>query len=198
LYYHLDVTDSTHITLLPGIFKEKIHSPLRGVVCCAGISGEAPALDYDLIAFQNILNVNVMGTFAVVQVAAKEMIAYGLGGSVILIASISGSIANRNLYTTAYSASKAAVQQMGRSLAAEWGTAANGKPIRVNSISPGYIDTPISAVAHARNPKLKEQNMLGRNSVPNEFRAPVLFLLGDGSSFVTGSDLRVDGGHCAW
>ena len=73
--------------------------------------------------------------------------------------------------------------------------------IRVNSLSPGYILTPATADA-LKKPGLREQwegdNMLFRLSNVDEFRGPVLFLLGDGSSFMTASDLRVDGGHCAW
>lgn len=100
----------------------------------------------------------------------------------------------------AYNSSKAAVIQLARSLAAEWGRL-SGPPIRVNSVSPGYIYTQLTVGALAR-PEVKAQwidgNMPGRISYPEEYRAPILFLLGDGSSFVTGSDLRCDGGHCAW
>lgn len=73
--------------------------------------------------------------------------------------------------------------------------------IRVNSLSPGYIRTAATAVT-LEKPGLEAQwradNMLFRLSTTDEFRGPVLFLLGDGSSFMTGADLRVDGGHCAW
>lgn len=86
-------------------------------------------------------------------------------------------------------------------MAAEWGGRVGIPLIRVNTISPGYIRTPALQVALDR-PGLEEQvvgdHMLYRLSTVDEYRAPVLFLLGDGSSFVTGTDLRVDGGYCAW
>ena len=73
-------------------------------------------------------------------------------------------------------------------------------PIRVNTLSPGHINTPISQAARDRGltSEWEKQNMLGRVSEVREFRAPILFLLGDGSSYMTGADLRCDGGHCAW
>lgn len=91
--------------------------------------------------------------------------------------------------------------QLARSLAAEWGGKGRTAPIRVNSLSPGYIETPLSAGAR-ENPEVLKQwlegNMFGRISLPEEYRAPVLFLLGDGSTFCTGHDLKVDGGHTSW
>lgn len=103
--------------------------------------------------------------------------------------------------TSAYNSSKSAVLQMARSLAMEWGNSPNHPPIRVNSLSPGYIYTRLSEVDTSNEKTRKiwtEGNMLARISHSEEYRAPILFLLGDGSSFMTGADLRVDGGHCAW
>ena len=91
--------------------------------------------------------------------------------------------------------------QLARSLAAEWGGRVEVPLIRVNTISPGYIRTPALQVALDR-PGLEEQavgdHMMYRLSTVDEYRAAVLFLLGDGSSFVTGTDLKVDGGYTAW
>ncbi|KAH7411046.1 hypothetical protein BKA64DRAFT_662571 [Cadophora sp. MPI-SDFR-AT-0126] len=201
-YYSVNVTSASDVSSVFEIAVSKLRFPLRGVVTAAGISGEVDAVDYEPDDFRRLLDVNVVGTFLIVQAAAKVMLNHGLGGSVILVASMSGSVANKGVHTSAYNSSKAAVQQLARSLASEWGTnPSNNPPIRVNSISPGYIQTPLTEVALA-NPEVKkiwqEGNMLGRISHPEEYRAPILFLLGDGSSFMTGADLRVDGGHTAW
>lgn len=87
---------------------------------------------------------------------------------------------------------------MGRSLAAEWGEYG----IRVNTLSPGYIQTEMLQNLFDVYPERKErwskENMLGRISDPSEFRGAAVFLLSDASSFMTGSDLRIDGGHAAW
>ena len=143
-----------------------------------------------------------------------------MAGSMVLLASMSGTNTNKvlpppkpvcpdhhaDLYqgvdTCAYNASKSAVLQLARNLAAEWGNDGVRPPIRVNTLSPGYIMTPITMPTFESVPGLKqlwtEGNMLGRLSSVEEHQSSVVFLLADGSSYVTGSDLRADGGHCAW
>lgn len=103
----------------------------------------------------------------------------------------------QGLTCTAYNTSKAAVQQMGRSLAQEWGQYG----IRINTLSPGYIRTAMTDELLAAEPELEDIWMSGallkRLGAPEDFKAPAIFLLSPGSSFMTGADLRVDGGHCA-
>lgn len=103
----------------------------------------------------------------------------------------------QGLTCTAYNTSKAAVQQMCRSLAQEWGQYG----IRINTLSPGYIRTAMTDDLLATAPELEKIWMAGallnRLGAPEDFKAPAIFLLGAGSSFMTGADLRVDGGHCA-
>ena len=88
--------------------------------------------------------------------------------------------------------------QLGRNLAAEWGE----RGIRVNTLSPGYIVTAMVEALFETYPERREkwasENMLGRLSAPHEYRGAAVFLLSDASSFMTGSDLRIDGGHAAW
>lgn len=101
----------------------------------------------------------------------------------------------------AYAASKAGVHQLTRNLASEWGRPETGPSIRVNSISPGVIRTPMTAgvlstsnFAHIWT----EETMLKRLSEPEDYCGPVIFLLSDASSYVTGADLLVDGGYTGW
>lgn len=88
--------------------------------------------------------------------------------------------------------------QLARNLASEWGE----YNIRVNTISPGYIVTAMVEELFKQYPERKEQwptqNMLGRLSSPQEYRGAAVFLISNASSFMTGSDLRMDGGHAAW
>ncbi len=87
-------------------------------------------------------------------------------------------------------------------MAVELGFDNSGCSIRINTLSPGYIRTAMTDQLLAEKPDLAalwlEGSMLRRLSTPDEFHGPVLFLLSDASSFMTGADLRVEGGRCAW
>ncbi|KAL2818816.1 hypothetical protein BDW59DRAFT_126783 [Aspergillus cavernicola] len=171
---------------------------MDGLVAAAGIQQETPALEYTSQDANRMFEVNVTGVMMTAQAVAKQMIRFGNGGSIALIASMSGTIANRGLICSAYNASKAAVLQLARNLASEWGQ----YNIRVNTISPGYIVTAMVEQLFIQYPERREEwpkhNMLGRLSAPQEYRGAAVFLLSDASSFMTGSDLRIDGGHAAW
>ncbi|RDW89733.1 putative sorbitol utilization protein SOU2-1 [Coleophoma cylindrospora] len=174
------------------------HGRLDGLIAAAGIQQETTALDYTAEDCDRMMSVNVTGCFMTAQAAAKQMIRFGNGGSIVMIASMSGTIANRGLICPAYNASKAAVIQLGRNLASEWGMYG----IRVNTISPGYIVTAMVEALFEKFPERRTEwpthNMLGRLSKPEEYRGAAAFLISDASSFMTGSDLRMDGGHAAW
>ncbi|CAG8926083.1 unnamed protein product [Penicillium salamii] len=171
---------------------------MDGLVAAAGIQQETSALEYSAKDSNTMFEVNVTGVFMTSQAVAKQIIRFGNGGSIVMIASMSGTVVNRGLICPAYNASKAAVLQLARNLAAEWGT----YNIRVNTISPGYIVTSMVEKLFVEFPERREQwpkeNMLGRLSRPEEYRGAAVFLLSDASSFMTGSDLRMDGGHTAW
>ncbi|KAI1932234.1 hypothetical protein LOZ58_003360 [Ophidiomyces ophidiicola] len=171
---------------------------IDGLIAAAGIQQETPALEYTAQDANMMFEVNITGVFMTAQAVAKQMIRFKKGGSIVLIASMSGTIANRGLICPAYNASKAGVIQLGRNLASEWGQYG----IRVNTISPGYIVTAMVEQLFVQYPERKTQwpteNMLGRLSTPEEYRGAAVFLISDASSFMTGSDLRMDGGHAAW
>ncbi|OAA54714.1 oxidoreductase, short chain dehydrogenase/reductase family [Niveomyces insectorum RCEF 264] len=200
-YYKLDNTDAKAIPDAFSSFVPGLRYPIRGFVQCAGVSETERALDYPVDRFRRLMDINVTGTFAVAQAVAREMQKANVDGSMVLVASMSGTVVNRGVDTVAYNTSKSGVLQLARSLAAEWGSRKGMPLVRVNSLSPGYIRT--SATAESLKVPGMEQlwtgdNMLYRLSLVDEFRGPVLFLLSDASSFMTASDLRVDGGHCAW
>lgn len=196
-YRRVDVREVEPLNAIVQEIADK-HQRLDGLVAAAGIQQETPALEYTAADCDKILGVNVTGVFMTAQAAAKQMIRFGNGGSIVLIASMSGTIANRGLICPAYNASKGAVLQLGRNLASEWGQYG----IRVNTISPGYIVTAMVEDLFVTYPERKtewpKQNMLGRLSQPQEYRGAAAFLISDASSFMTGSDLRMDGGHAAW
>lgn len=196
-YRRIDVRDTELLNnVIEGI--AQVEGRMDGLVAAAGIQQETPALEYSAKDSNTMFEINVTGVFMTAQAVAKQMIRFGNGGSIAMIASMSGTIANRGLICPAYNASKAAVIQLGRNLAAEWGQ----YNIRVNTISPGYIVTAMVEKLFVEYPERRDQwpkeNMLGRLSRPEEYRGAAVFLLSDASSFMTGSDLRMDGGHAAW
>ncbi|KAF4212918.1 hypothetical protein CNMCM6805_000529 [Aspergillus fumigatiaffinis] len=196
-YRRIDVRDTELLTSTVEQIAN-VEGRMDGLIAAAGIQQETPALEYTAKDANTMFEVNVTGVFMTAQAVAKQMIRFGNGGSIALIASMSGTVANRGLICPAYNASKAAVIQLGRNLAMEWGQYG----IRVNTISPGYIVTKMVEDLFVQFPERREEwpkhNMLGRLSNPNEYRGAAVFLLSDASSFMTGSDLRIDGGHCAW
>ncbi|KAH3912271.1 hypothetical protein HBI56_005690 [Parastagonospora nodorum] len=196
-YCQIDVRDVTALNkVVSGIADAE--GRLDGLIAAAGIQQETTALDYTAEDANRMFEVNVTGVFMTAQAVAKQMIRFGKGGSIVMIASMSGSIANKGLICPAYNASKAGVIQLGRNLASEWGV----HNIRVNTISPGYIVTAMVEELFVKFPERKvewpTQNMLGRLSKPAEYRGAAVFLISDASSFMTGSDLKIDGGHSAW
>ncbi|KKY30143.1 putative short chain dehydrogenase [Diaporthe ampelina] len=199
-YRRVDITDEENLSdILDEIEREgtEAGAPLYGTIACAGIQQKTPAIEYPKSDFERMFSVNVTGTFLTAKHTARILIKNGVKGSIVMIASMSGDIANRGLTCSAYNSSKAAVQQLCRSVAQEWGQYG----IRVNTLSPGYIRTAMTDALLATNPDLEKIWMagalLGRLGAPEDFKAPAVFLLSQGSSFMTGADLRVDGGHCA-
>ncbi len=137
-----------------------------------------------------LIDINVTGAFLVAQACGQQMIKQGTGGSIIFVASMSGSIVNYPQPQCCYNASKAAVIQLTKSLAAEW--AQHG--IRVNAISPGYMDTALNRV-----PALEAQKKIWASMTPqgrlgnvDELNNLAVFLASDASSLMTGANCIID------
>ncbi|KZS89878.1 NAD-binding protein [Sistotremastrum niveocremeum HHB9708] len=172
-------------------------------IAAAGILNGSHCLEYKDVDFQKVMDVNTNGVLYTAQAAGRQMDRYKIPGSIILIASMSGSLTNRNQHGgahpwVAYNTSKSAVIQMARSMACELGP----KGIRVNSLSPGHIYTAMTAAYLETVPGLGDEwaklNPLGRLGRSDELRGVVSWLASDASTFCTGSDILVTGGHHAW
>jgi NAD(P)-dependent dehydrogenase (short-subunit alcohol dehydrogenase family) len=140
--------------------------------------------------FRRLIDINLTGTFVCAQAVGKSMIKGGTGGSMIFIASMSGHIVNWPQQQSGYNASKAGVIMLGKSLAAEW--AAYG--IRVNTISPGYMDTALNRVPalDAQKKQWIERTPMARLGAVDELNQLAVFLASDGSTYMTGSDVVID------
>lgn len=164
------------------------------------VSGAAPydaggtVLETSLAEWERVLAVNLTGSFLLSRAVLPAMIACG-GGSIILIASQLGRVGSAG--RAAYCATKGALIQLAKVMAIDHAA----QNIRVNTLSPGAVETErtlrrygsFAAAGAAIGPK----HLLGRLGRPPEIAAAALFLAGDDASFVTGSDLLVDGGYTA-
>ncbi len=164
----------------------------------AGVSGgRFDLMTHTMEDWRRILSINLDGVFLGLRHAGPAIAAAG-GGSVINLSSILGKVAMPG--AAAYCASKGAVLMLTKAAALEWAPAR----IRVNSIHPGFIDTPmVSGALHAaeNGNEMREmiisRHALGRLGEPREIADAVVFLASDESSFMTGSELVVDGGYTA-
>jgi NAD(P)-dependent dehydrogenase (short-subunit alcohol dehydrogenase family) len=189
-----DVTNAADLAAAVTRIESEL-GPLRLAVNSAGIANAAPAEEMSFEQWQRVIDINLTGVFLSCQAEGRAMLAHG-HGSIVNIASMSGTIVNRGLLQAHYNASKAAVAHLTKSLAMEWCR----RGIRVNAISPGYTATPMNL-----RPEVAEQvqqfeadTPLGRMAGVDELVGPAVFLLSDAASFCTGIDLLVDGGFTCW
>ncbi|KAI1420092.1 oxidoreductase-like protein [Xylaria sp. FL1777] len=167
--------------------------PVTTLLNFAGVVSCGHALDWSSKDWNRVLNVNTIGAFFVARAVARHMIVHKTGGSMIFVASISAHQVNFPQPQAPYNVSKAGIKAMVRSLAGEW--ARYG--IRVNSISPGYMDTILNegdGLEEARRIWLS-RHPLGRMGQPDELCGVVVMLASRAGSYFNGSDLLVDGGQ---
>jgi NAD(P)-dependent dehydrogenase (short-subunit alcohol dehydrogenase family) len=186
------ITDVTDIDSVRAMVAEV--GPIDVLVNNAGVCFHRPALEVPEAEWREVWDVNVDGVWNCSRVVGEQMIARG-AGAIVNIGSISAQIVNRPQWQPAYNASKAAVHQLTKSLAAEW--ARHG--VRVNALAPGYVKTEMAPVDDPRfKPLWIDDPPMGRYALPEEMGPSVVFLASEASSFMTGSVLVVDGGYTLW
>jgi NAD(P)-dependent dehydrogenase (short-subunit alcohol dehydrogenase family) len=187
------VLDVTIADKVDGALKEAEakFGPIHAVVNNAGVTATRPALDQDERAWDSVIDTNLKGVWLVAQAAASRMIANNIKGSIVNIGSILGLRVAGGV--APYAISKAGVVQMTKALALEWGRYG----IRVNALAPGYFATELNdgffeSEAGKALIKRVPQRRLGQLT---ELDGPLLLLISDAGSFMTGSVVTVDGGH---
>lgn len=169
------------------------HGRIDGLVTCAGLAIEGAVTQFDLAQWERALAVNLTGTMLSCRSVLPHMQAAGKG-AIVTIASIYGMTGSPG--NTPYNVTKGAILQLTRSIAADY--AAYG--VRVNAVSPGYIETPMTGMLEHAGPvrdAFIRMHLMNRPGQPSEVARVIRFLLSDDASFVTGANIPVDGGFSA-
>lgn len=192
---HVVTVDVTDQEVAEAAFKEA--ADIMGgidILCCfAGIVGCVHSISATAKEWRKVLDVNLTGSFICAQAAAKYMIESQKGGSIMFTASISAHHVNYPQPQAAYNVSKIGVTHLTRNLAAEW--AVHG--IRVNCISPGYMDTVLNDGDNLKEVRdiWASRCPMGRMGDVEEITGPVVLLCSQRAGrYISGSDLIVDGG----
>lgn len=197
-YARLDVGDEA---AWPGMIEaiEERFGRLDILVANAGVAGTGPVREMTLDAWHRTMRVNLDGVFLATRFCANLLAAGGRdwkgGASIVNISSIMGLVALPQV--SAYNASKGAVRLFTKSTALEF--AAEKTPIRVNSVHPAFVETPLLIESSTEEALAfyKASTPVGRLAQPVEIAAAVAFLASDDASYMTGSELVVDGGYTA-
>jgi NAD(P)-dependent dehydrogenase (short-subunit alcohol dehydrogenase family) len=191
-----DVTDPDDVENVVSETEERFGT-IDVLVNNSGATWGAPALEMPLERFDQVMRVNVRGTFLMSQAVGRRMIEHGEGGKIVNIASIAGLVGGRPDYmqTIGYNSSKGAVISMTRDLATSW--ARYG--INVNALAPGWFPTKMSGgLIEQFEDEMLADIPLKRFGKPGDIKGAVLFLASPAANYVTGQTVVVDGGQTAW
>jgi len=194
LFQRLDVTDEAQWAAAVEATVAKF-GKLNVLVNNAGISGSAATDMFDSELWHRIMAINATGVFYGMKYAVPAMTKAG-GGAIVNLSSISGVVGQKQIHP-AYNASKGAVRIMTKAVAVQQAEAG----IRVNSVHPGLMPPMITSGATAdpaTRAKMMRRVPLGRSGEVNEVADAVLFLVSDEASYITGTELHVDGGYLAF
>ncbi|PQE10840.1 mannitol dehydrogenase protein [Rutstroemia sp. NJR-2017a BBW] len=188
--YKLDIGDYASVEkLVKDVISE--FGQIDAFIANAGRTADSGILDGSVESWNEVIQTDLNGTFHCAKAVGHHFKERGTG-SFVITASMSGHIANFPQEQTSYNVAKAGCIHMARSLANEWRDFA-----RVNSISPGYIDTGLSDFVDKKTQDLwKSMIPMGRDGDAKELKGAYVYLVSDASTYTTGADIIIDGGYC--
>ena len=189
--FELDLASPDSVSAVVAALYADDDRPVDLVTSAGIVEDDVAVVDMPVAQFDAVLGVNLRGVFLTCQAFGRELIARG-GGAIVNIASMSGNaVVNFPQKQAAYNTSKAAVTAFTKSVAVEWGTAG----VRVNALSPGYVDTPLNHLKAHMHDTWKRDIVVDRFATPEEVAASVAFLLSDDARYYIGAELLMDGGY---
>lgn len=186
-----DLSSTEEVVRLADAAEEALGGPVDIVVHSAGTQHREAAVTFPLDAWERVIQVNLTAPFLLSQEIGRRQIAAGRRGNHVFVASLTSILGLPNL--VAYNAAKSGLMGVVRALSREWAA----HDIRVNGISPGYVETAMTKDLFAdpeKRQKLLDRIPAGRFGTPEELAAPTVFLASEGSAYLTGQLLIVDGG----
>jgi NAD(P)-dependent dehydrogenase (short-subunit alcohol dehydrogenase family) len=185
------VTDEASIVAAAREVYASDDEPVDLVTCAGIVEDDVAAEEMSLAQWDAVLGVNLRGVFLTCRQFGRELLARG-GGAIVNVASMSGNaVVNDPQRQCAYNTSKAGVSALTRSLAVEWGP----RGVRVNAVSPGYVETPLVARKRDLFERWKSGIVVGRMAQPIEIARAVEYLLSDDAAYCCGTELLIDGGY---
>jgi NAD(P)-dependent dehydrogenase (short-subunit alcohol dehydrogenase family) len=191
-----DVTSADDVAAAFARVSEQLGNPSL-LVNAAGITVWEDSLDATPESWRRVIDINLTGTFLCCQALGRACRDDGHAGAIVNVSSMSGRVVNVPQHQTSYNASKAAVDQLTKSLAVEWAELG----VRVNAVAPGYFLSDMTRQFTESNPELAErwQGMIpaGRMGEPQDLDGLVVFLCSDASAYIVGQSIVIDGAYTA-
>jgi NAD(P)-dependent dehydrogenase (short-subunit alcohol dehydrogenase family) len=191
-----DVTSADDVAAAFTGVRERLGSPSL-LVNAAGITVWEDSLDATPESWRRVIDINLTGTFLCCQALGRACRDDGHPGAIVNVSSMSGRVVNVPQHQTSYNASKAAVDQLTKSLAVEWAELG----VRVNAVAPGYFLSDMTRQFTESNPELAERwrEMIpaGRMGEPQDLDGLVVYLCSDASAYIVGQSIVIDGAYTA-
>jgi NAD(P)-dependent dehydrogenase (short-subunit alcohol dehydrogenase family) len=191
-----DVTSADDVAAAFAGVRERLGSPSL-LVNAAGITVWEDSLDATPESWRRVIDINLTGTFLCCQALGRACRDDGHPGAIVNVSSMSGRVVNVPQHQTSYNASKAAVDQLTKSLAVEWAELG----VRVNAVAPGYFLSDMTRQFTESNPELAERwrEMIpaGRMGEPQDLDGLVVYLCSDASAYIVGQSIVIDGAYTA-